>query len=100
MLTFKPAFSFFSLELLTFSKYGREYKVYHLGIREKLNLQGPIYKIISENVKIMASGPISSWQIGKQWKQWQILFSWAPKSLHTVTTAMKLKDTCFLQEKL
>ena len=31
--------------------------------------------------------------MGKQWKQWQTLFSWAPKSLQIVTTAMKLKDT-------
>ena len=38
--------------------------------------------------------------MGKKWKHWQILFSWAPKSLWTVTTAMKLKDTCFLEGKL
>ena len=30
---------------------------------------------------------------------WQIFFSWAPKSLQTVTAAMKLKDTCYLEEK-
>jgi len=30
--------------------------------------------------------------MGKQWKQWQTLFSWAPKSLQMVTAAMKLKD--------
>ena len=36
--------------------------------------------------------------MGKQWKQWQTLFSWAPKSLQMVTTAMKLKDTCSLEE--
>ena len=35
--------------------------------------------------------------MGKQWIQWQILFSWAPKSLWTVTAAMKLKDTCSLE---
>ena len=35
-----------------------------------------------------------------KWKWWQMLFSWAPKSLWTVTTAMKLKDTCSLEEKL
>ena len=35
-----------------------------------------------------------------KWKQWQILFSWAPKSLWTVTAAMKLKDTCSLEAKL
>ena len=39
-------------------------------------------------------------QMGKQWKQCQTLFSWAPKSLQVVTAAMKLKDTCSLQEKL
>ena len=38
--------------------------------------------------------------MGKQWKQWQTLFSWAPRSLQMVTTAMKLKDTCSLEEKL
>ena len=37
---------------------------------------------------------------GKQWKQWLILFFWAPKSLQMVTAAMKLKDTCSLEEKL
>ena len=36
----------------------------------------------------------------KQWKQWQNLFSYTPKSLQTVTAAMKLKDTCSLEEKL
>ena len=34
-----------------------------------------------KKTKIMASGPITSWQIGKKWKQWQILFSWTPKSI-------------------
>ena len=37
---------------------------------------------------------------GKKWKQWQILFSWAPESLWTVTAAMKLEDSCCLEEKL
>ena len=36
--------------------------------------------------------------MGKQWKQWQILFSWAPKSLQMVTAAMKLKDVCSLEK--
>ena len=36
----------------------------------------------------------------KQWKQWQTLFSCAPKSLQMVTAAMKLKDACSLEEKL
>ena len=46
-----------------------------------------------QNTKIMASGTITSRQIDeKQWKQWHTLFSWAPKSLQTVTTAMKLEN--------
>ena len=39
-------------------------------------------------------------QIGKQWKQWVTLFWGAPKSLQMVTAAMKLKDSCSLEEKL
>ena len=38
--------------------------------------------------------------MGKQWKQWQTLFFGAPKSLQMVTAAMKLKDTCSLEENL
>ena len=49
----------------------------------------------------MASSPITSWQIdGKQWKQWNILFSWALKSLQLVTVAMKLKDLLAPGEKI
>ena len=49
----------------------------------------------------MVSGPITSWQIeGEKWKQLQILFSWAPESLWTMTAAMKLKDACFFEEKV
>ena len=52
-------------------------------------------KLNIQKTKIMASGPIISWQIDqKQWKQWETLFSWAPKSLQMVTTATKLKDAC------
>ena len=50
------------------------------------------FKLNIQKTKIMASGPITSWQIGKQWKQWQTLFLGAPKSLQMVTAAMKLKD--------
>ena len=38
-------------------------------------------------------------QKGQKWKQWQILFPWASKSLQMVTAAMKLKDVCFLEGK-
>ena len=58
-------------------------------------------KLNIQKMKIMASGPITSWQMmGKQWKQCQTLFFLAPKSLQMLTAAMKLKDTCSLEEKL
>ena len=58
----------------------------------KLNIQKPM---------IMASSPITSWQTdGEKWKQWQTLFFWASKSLQIVTEAVKLKDDCYLEEKL
>ena len=57
-------------------------------------------KLNIQKTKIMASGAIICWQIGKKWNQWQIFSSWAPKSLGMVTAAMKLKDACFLEEKL
>ena len=49
----------------------------------------------------MASSPITSWQIdGERMKTVRDFISWAPKSLQMVTAAMKLKDTCSLEEKL
>ena len=57
-------------------------------------------KLNIQKTKIIASGSITSWQTdGKQWKQWQTLFS-ASKSLQMVTAAIKLKDPYFLDEKL
>ena len=58
-------------------------------------------KLNIQKTKIMASFPITSWQIdGKQCKQWLTLFWGAPKSLQMVTAAMKLKDTYSLEGKL
>ena len=58
-------------------------------------------KLNIQKTKIMAAGPITSWQIdGKQWKPWLTLFFWAPKSLQMVTAAMKLKDACSLEGSL
>ena len=58
-------------------------------------------KLNIQETKIMASGPITSWQkLGKQWTQCQTLFWGAPKSLQMVTAAMKLKDAYFLEGKL
>ena len=56
-------------------------------------------KLNIQKAKIMASNPIIWWQMdGEVMKQWQILFSWAPKSLQMVTAAMKLKDACSLED--
>ena len=58
-------------------------------------------KLNIQKTKIMASGPITAWEIdGKQWKQCQILSFWAPKSLQMVTAAKKLKDAYSLEGKL
>ena len=57
-------------------------------------------KLNIQKTKIMVFSPITSWSLGKPWKQWETLFSWAPKSLQVVTTAMKLKDAWSLEEKL
>ena len=57
-----------------------------------------------QKAKIMASGPITSWQIDgrtvRLFRLCQTLFLGAPKSLQMVTEAMKLRDTCFLEERL
>ena len=51
-----------------------------------------------QKAKIVATSPITSWQIdGEKWKRWQVLSSWAPKSLQMVPAAMKLKDACSLE---
>ena len=53
-------------------------------------------KLNIQKIKIMSSGPTTSWEIGKQWLT---LFLGAPKSLQMVIAAMKLKDTYSLEEK-
>ena len=64
--------------------------------REKVGL-----KLNTQKTKIMASSPITSWQIdGKQLKQCQTLFWGDPKSLQMVIAAMTLKDAYSLEEKL
>ena len=58
-------------------------------------------KLNIQKTKIMASGPITSWE--NRWGnsgKCQTLFFWAPKSLHMVTATMKLKDTYSLEGKL
>ena len=62
------------------------------NVRLKLNIQ---------NTKIMASGPITSWEIdGETVETVSAFIFWAPKSLRMVIAAMKLKDTHSLEGKL
>ena len=58
-------------------------------------------KLNIQKTKIMASGPITSWEInGETVLTVSDFISGAPKSLQMVTAAMKSKDTCSLEEKL
>ena len=58
-------------------------------------------KLNIQKIKIMVSGPITSWQIdGETMETVTDLFSWAPKLLQMATAAMKLKDACSLGKKL
>ena len=76
-----------------------ELKSLLMRVKEESEKAGLQFNI--EKTKSMESSPITSWQIeGEKWKQGQILFSWAPKSLWMVATAVKLKDTCSLEGKL
>ena len=62
----------------------------NLLLKAKEESEKVVLKLNIQETKIMASGPITSWQIdGKQWKQWQTLFWGAAKSLQMVTAAMK-----------
>ena len=65
-------------------------------VSEKVGL-----KLNIQKTKIMASGPITSWEIdGETVETVADFIFWAPKSLQMVTSIMKLKDVCFLEEKL
>ena len=73
-----------------------ELKSLLMKVREESENVG--LKLNMQKTKIMASGPITSWQVdGETVEKWQTLFFWAPKSLQMVTAAMQLKDTCSLE---
>ena len=70
-----------------------------MKVKEKSENVGLKLNILK--TKIMASGPITSWQIDGETMESERLYFWgAPKSLQMVTAAMKLKDACSLEEKL
>ena len=73
-----------------------------LLMKVKEESEKPGLKLNLRKTKIMASGQSHHFMAnrwGKKWKQRQILFSWAPKSLQMVTAAMKLEDACSLDKK-
>ena len=75
-----------------------ELKSLLMKVKEKSEKVG--LKLNIQKTKIMASGPITSWEIdGKQWTLSDFILGF-PKSLQMVIAAMKLKDACSLEEKL
>ena len=75
-----------------------ELKILLMKVKEESEKVG--LKLNIQKTKIMTSSPITSWQMGKQWKQCQTLSFGSLKSLQMVIAAMKLKDACSLEEKL
>ena len=76
-----------------------ELKSLLIKVKEKSEKAG--LKLNIQKMKTMASSPITSWQIdGENVETVTDFIFWAPKSLQMVTSAMKLKDTCSLEEKL
>ena len=70
-----------------------------MKVKEESEKAGLKLKVLK--TKIMVSGPITSWQLdGETMETVTDFIFWAPKSLHMVTAAMKLKYTCSLEEKL
>ena len=76
-----------------------ELKSLLMRVKEESEKAG--WKLNIQKTKIMASGPITSWQIvGETMETVTDFIFWAPKSLQMVTAAMKLKDACSFEEKL
>ena len=78
------------------AKSEEELKSFLMKVKEETEKVG--LKLNIQKTKIMASGPITSWQLDGETVSDFIFL--APKSLQTVITAMKLKDTCSLEGKL
>ena len=77
----------------------KELKSLLMKVKEESEKVGLKFNI--QKTKIMASSPITSWQIdGETVETVSDFIFWAPKSLQMVTAAMKLKDACSLEEKL
>ena len=81
---------------------GSEEELNSLLMKAKVECEKVGIKLNIQKMKIMASGPIASWQIDGQTVETVSDFIWegAPKSLQKVTAAMKLKDAYSLEENL
>ena len=80
-------------------KVKRNLKSLFMKLKEESEKVG--LKLITQKTKIMASGPITSWEIdGETLETMSDFIFWAPKSLQMVTAAMKLKDAYSLEGKL
>ena len=78
-----------------------EEEVKSLLMKVKEESEKPGLKLNIQKMKIMASGPITSWEVdGETVETVSDFIFWAPKSLQIVIAAMKLKDTYSLEEKL
>ena len=86
----------YAVETTLMAESEEELKILLMKVKEVSEKVG--LKLNIQKTKIMASSPIISWQIDG--KQWENLFWGAPKSLQMVFAAMKLKDSCSLEEKL
>ena len=77
-----------------------ELKSLLMKVKEESEKAG--WKLSIQKAKIVASSPITPWQIDGETMEavTDYIFGMAPKSLQMVTAAMKLKDTCSLEEKL
>ena len=83
--------------LMTESK--EELKNLLMKVKEESGKAGINQNIQKHEYYGIWSHPFMANRWGKQWKQWHTLFSWAPKSLHMVTAAVKLKHAFFLEIK-
>ena len=77
-----------------------EEELKNLLMKVKEESEKAALKLNIQKTKIMASGPITSWQIDGKTMKIVTLFFWAPKSLQILTAAVKLKDACSLEGKL
>ena len=78
----------------------REEELKSLLMKVKEETEKVGLKLNIQKTKIVASSPITSWQIEGETMETVTDFFWSPKSLQMVTAAMKLKDACSLEEKL